>query len=519
MQNIEKRILWVDDEVELLEPHLLFLRQRGYQVDTTSNGDDALEMVRRRPYDLVLLDEQMPGRRGLEVLTLIRREEPHARVVMVTKSEEDRTLEEAIGRRVDEYLVKPASPRQVLSVVTRLLEGPQLRQQRAAQDFAARFADLSRAKDEAATWTDYFRLFSELVDWDLRLEEAGERGLLDSVRSLLVDLRREFGAYVRREYGGWLRTADPGGRPPLSVDVVRKWLAPRLGRGPVLFMVIDCLRLDQWRALRPSLAPLFDMEEELYASILPTATPYARNALFSGRFPDDIARAWPDWWETDEGSLNAFEDELFRQHLRELTGRDVPVHYEKIFTDEGAEELIARVRNALRGEGVVSLVFNFIDLLTHGRSESSLLMEVARDEPALRALTRQWFERSAALRILRDAAAAGVEVVLTSDHGSILCERPVTVYARRDATSNLRYKFGQDLRAEQPGAVLSVSDASELRFPPGRLATNYLIALEDYFFVYPTKLREYQARYRGSFLHGGATPEEMVLPVALLRPR
>ena len=517
---MEKRILWVDDEVELLEPHLLFLRQRGYEVDTTTNGDDALELIRRRPYDLVLLDEQMPGRRGLEVLGLIRREEPHARVVMVTKSEEDRTLEEAIGRRVDEYLVKPASPRQVLSVVTRLLEGSQLRQQQAAQDFAARFLALSREKDEATTWEQYFALYSELTDWDLRLTDAAETGLVDSVRSLMTDLRREFGEYIRRSYPGWVSKERPSPeRPPLSTDVVRKWVRPRLGAGPLVFVIIDCLRLDQWRALRPLLAPIFDIEEELYASILPTATPYSRNALFSGKFPDAIAKARPEWWTTEEGSLNAFEDDLFRDHLRELTGRDVPIHYEKVFTDEGAEDLISRVRGALKSNAVISLVFNFVDLLIHGRSESSLLMEVARDVTGLRALTRQWFERSAAFRILRDAAAAGAEVVLTSDHGSILCERPVTVFARRDATANLRYKFGQDLRAESPSAVFAVNDESALRFPPGRLATNYLIGLEDYFFVYPTKLREYQARYRGSFLHGGASPEEMILPVATLRPR
>jgi DNA-binding response OmpR family regulator len=519
MHTAERRILWVDDEVDLFEPHLLFLRERGYHVDTTSNGDDALEMVRRSPYDLVLLDEQMPGRRGLEVLAVIRQEKPHARVVMVTKSEDDGTMEEAIGRRVDEYLVKPASPRQVLSVVTRLLEGTQLRQQRAAQDFAARFLDLSARKDAARTWEDYFALYSELVDWDLRLDEAREAGLLDSVRSLLVDLRREYGTFVQAHYGEWLKGGEGSDRPALSTDVVRRWLLPTLGDRAVLFVVIDCLRLDQWRAIQPVVATLFDVQEELYASILPTATPYSRNALFSGLFTDELARLRPDWWETEEGSLNAFEPELFRDHLRKLTGRDVPVHYEKVFTDDDADELVARVKHAMRGPGVVSLVFNFVDLLTHGRSESSLLMEVARDEPALRALTRQWFERSAALRILRHAAAAGVDVVLTSDHGSILCERPVTVYARRDATSNLRYKFGQDLRAEQPSAVIAVNDESVLRFPPGRLATNYLIALEDYFFVYPTKLREYQARYRGSFLHGGATPEEMVLPVAVLRAR
>ncbi len=513
-----RQILWVDDEVQLLEPHLLFLQQRGYEVDTATNGDDALELLEGTSYDLILLDEQMPGRSGLDLLRLLRRDEPHLKVVMVTKSEEDHTMQEAIGRRVDDYLVKPASPRQVLSVITRLLEGSQLRQQRAAQDFAGRFVELSADKDRAESWKDYFRIFSELVDWDLRLEEAGEEGLLDSVRSLRTDLRREFGVHIKREYGRWLRT-DSDQRPPLSTDIIRRWLVPGLDDRPVMFVIIDCMRLDQWRLLRPLLTESFDMEEELYASILPTATPYSRNAIFSGKFPDDVARERPGWWEQEEGSLNAFEDELFRDQLVRLVGREVPVHYEKIFSDEGADDLAARVRHALRSPGVVSLVFNFVDLLTHGRSESSLLMEVAPDVSGLRALTRQWFERSAALRILRDAAAEGVRVILTSDHGSILCQRPVTVYARRDATSNLRYKFGQDLRAEQPQAVLAVNDESELRFPTGRLSTNYLVALEDYFFVYPTKLREYQARYRGSFLHGGASPEEMILPIVTMTPR
>jgi CheY-like chemotaxis protein len=514
-----KRILWIDDEVESFEPHLLFLRQRGYHVDTTTNGDDALDIAREQRYDLVLLDEQMPGRRGLDVLAELRREAPHARVVMVTKSEEDRTLVEAIGRRVDEYLVKPASPRQVLSVVTRLLEGQQLQQQRAAQDFAARFSVLSRMRDEARSWQDFFAVYDELVAWELRLEEAGERGLVDSVTSLLLDVRRAFGAYVARVYGSWTDELAQD-RPTLSTDLVAKHVVPSLPEGaPLLFMIIDCMRLDQWRVIRPLLTTEFDISEELYCSILPTATPYARNAIFSGQYPDTIARNHPGWWGTDEGSLNAFEDRLLREQLLHLTGRDVAVHYEKVFTDSESDELVARVRTALRGEGVIATVFNFVDLLTHGRSESAILMEVARDVPALRALTRQWFERSAAYRILREAAARRIPVVLTTDHGSIHCERPVTIYARRDATSNLRYKFGQDLRAEQSSAVFAIKDRRALRFPPGAMTTNYLLALEDYFFVYPTKLREYQARYRGSFLHGGVSPEEMILPVATLIPR
>ena len=518
MAVIPRRILWIDDEVELFEPHLLFLRQRGYEVDTTTNGDDALDLARAQSYDLVLLDEQMPGRRGLDVLGELRREEPHARIVMVTKSEEDRTMVEAIGRRVDDYLVKPTTPRQVLSVVTRLLEGQQIRQQRAAQDFASRFAQLSRMRAEAESWEHYFAVYDELVDWDLRLNQAGERGLADTVNALLSDLRRDFGMHVSKVYGDWLNGA--ASRPPLSVDVVRRAVLPNLERGrPLLFVIIDCMRLDQWRTIRPLLGRDFDIEESLYSSILPSATPYSRNAIFSGQFPDDIVAERPEWWELEKGSLNAFEDELLREQLYRLTGRDVPVHYEKVFTDADGDDLVARVRRALRGEGVVAVVFNFVDMLTHGRSESAILMEVARDVEALRSLTKQWFERSSAARVLREAAAARAVTVLTTDHGSIHCERPVTVFARRDATANLRYKFGQDLRAEERSAVFSVNDEKALRFPPGRLATNYLFAMEDYFFVYPTKLREYQARYRGSFLHGGISPEEMVLPLAVLTPR
>ena len=515
-----KRILWVDDEVDLLKPHLLFLQARGYHVDAIPNGDDALELLRERPYDLVLLDEQMPGRRGLEVLEILRRNDPHQRVVMVTKSEEDHTMTEAIGRRVDDYLVKPTSPRQVLSVVTRILEGSSIRQQRVAQDFAGRFQELSRRAQDADTPDDFTAAYTEMVDWDIRLTDSGETGLLDTLRVMMVDLRRDFGTWAVREYPRWMR--GTGDRPTLSVDLVRDFLVPKLGDDPVYFVVLDCMRLDQWRTIAPLLAEDFDIEEAYHYSILPTASPYARNAIFSGLFPDEIARQRPGWWDSsdDEGSLNAFEDELLAEQLERLTGRRVPVHYEKIFSDRQGEQVKARVSSAAKTPGsVIALVFNFVDLMTHGRSESPILMEVARDEAALRGLTRSWFERSTAYQVLRAAAAQGHKVVFTTDHGSILCQRPATVFARKDATSNLRYKFGQDLRMEDPSTALATTDARDLRLPGGRMGTTYIITLDDYYLVYPTKLREYQARYRNSFLHGGISPEEMIVPVASLTPR
>lgn len=515
-----KRILWVDDEIDLLRPHLLFLQARGYHVDAIANGDDALTLLKDNPYDLVLLDEQMPGRRGLEVLEILRRQDPYAKVVMVTKSEEDHTMTEAIGRRVDDYLVKPTSPRQVLSVVTRILEGSSIRQQQTAQDLAARFPGLAAKVHEAASADDFARAYTELTDWHLRLQSAGEQGLTDTVHSLMGDLRRAFGQFVVREYPRWMRGAQD--RPVLSVDLVELFLLPWLGDEPVYFVVLDCMRLDQWRAMTPLLADFFEIEERYHYSILPTATPYARNAIFSGNFPDDIARKNPGWWDAsdDEGSLNAFEDRLLVSQLRRLTKRTVPVHYEKIFSDREADQVRARVRSALKIPGsVIALVFNFVDLMTHGRSESPILMEVAKDEAALRDLTRAWFERSTAFNVLKGAARAGHRVILTTDHGSILCQRPATVFARKDATANLRYKFGQDLRVEHADTALVTKQEADLRLPGGRLGMTYAVALEDHFFVYPTKLREYQARYRNSFLHGGISPEEMIVPVACLTPR
>ena len=517
-----KRILWVDDEIDLLKPHLIFLQARGYHVDAVPNGDDALALLREESYDLVLLDEQMPGLRGLEVLEILRREDPHARVVMVTKSEEDETMTEAIGRRVDDYLVKPTSPRQVLSVVTRILEGSSIHQQQVAQDFAARFQRLSRKRDEADSADGFAEVYAELVDWHIRLESSGDGGLLASVEALTVDLRRDFGEWMVREYPRWMREPDAD-RPELSVDVVRNHLVPLLGEDPVLFVVLDCMRLDQWRVIAPLLAPYFEIEEGLHYSILPTATPYARNAIFSGQFPNRIAKDRPAWWDRndDEGSLNDFEDELLAEQLKRLTGHDYPIHYEKIFTDRESEQVRARINAALKTDRtVVALVFNFVDLMTHGRSESPILMEVAKDESALRSITRSWFERSTAFAVLREAAASGYRVIFTTDHGSIHCLRPTTVYARRDATSNLRYKFGHDLRAEDPRTVFSTTDPADLRLPRGdRLGQTYLLALEDHFMVYPTKLREYQNRYRGSFLHGGISPDEVIVPVAKLVPK
>ncbi|MBI1966458.1 MAG: response regulator [Gemmatimonadetes bacterium] len=516
-----KSILWVDDEVEGLAPHRRFLESQGFAVAQAAHGDDALALLRRQPYSVVLLDEQMPGRRGLELLGEIRAIDPAMPVVMVTQSEDEVTMREAIGVEVDDYLVKPVHPRQILSVVTRLLEGDRIRQQRLSRDFVTRFRELEARRGTALGWREWAELVAELAQWEVRLAAANEPGLCEALRNLQVSLRKDFTEFMRRNYSKWLASPE-GDRPPLSADVGAEFLVPVLqNSGRVLFLLIDCLRLDQWAALRDLITPLFDVEESHYYSILPTATPFARNAIYSGLFPMEIAARHPDWWGSaaDEESLNAHEAELLTEQLAELVGKPVPVRYEKIFTAADGADLLRRLPAHLAQDGVTALVFNFVDQLTHGRSESAILYEVARDADALRGLTRTWFERSPVLAALQEAERRGVPVLLTTDHGSIHCESPTTVYAKRDATANLRYKFGEDLRAEHPEEAILVEDLKAWGLPALGLGVRLLLATEDRFFVYPTKLREYQARYRGSFLHGGVSPEEVILPVALLTPR
>ena len=516
-----KSILWVDDEVEGLAAHRRFLEAQGFTVACAAHGDDALALLRRQPYSVVLLDEQMPGRRGLELLPEIRAIDAGVPVVMVTQSEEEATLREAIGVAVDDYLVKPVHPRQILSVITRLLEGDRIRQQRLARDFVTRFRELEGRRGASLAWREWIELVAELARWEVRLSACNEPGLSEALRTLQQSLRADFAEYVRHHFPRWLASPE-GDRPPLSVDVVSEFVVPVLqAEGRVLFIVVDCLRLDQWVVLRDLLTPLFEVEESHYYSILPTATPFARNAIFSGLFPMEIAARHPEWWAqpSDEESLNAHEAGLLLEQLQELVGKPVPVRYEKLFSAGEGGELLRRLPAHLAQEGVTALVFNFIDQLTHGRSESAILYEVARDAAALRGLTRTWFERSPVLAALQEAERRGVSVLLTTDHGSIHCETPATVYAKRDATANLRYKFGEDLRAEHPEAAITVEDLKAFGLPGMGLGVRLLLATTDRFFVYPTKLREYQARYRGSFLHGGVTPEEMILPVALLTPR
>ncbi len=512
----ERKILWVDDEIELLRPHIIFLQERGYSVTPVTNGEDAICLIKQQPFDVVLLDEMMPGSDGLAVLSRIREIDANLPVVMVTKKEEEELMEEAIVKKATDFLTKPVNPSQILSVCKRILDAKQIREERVAQEYAFAATRIRSTLSGPMHWREWIEIYVTISRWDIEIEALRDPGL----RQLHNDLKREcnvrFAKYIEQNYPLWLAGRDA---PPLSVDVVPRFLDPVLKDNQrVFFIVIDCMRLDHWFSLEPLLSEFFTINRNYYYSILPTATPYSRNAIFSGLFPQELARRYPDVWgmdKDDEQSLNRYEHQLLDDQLKKLGFSLRRTRYVKVFDAIKAGDLTRRLPS-FGSVPLVSMVFNFVDLLVHGRSKSEILYQIAPDEAAFRSLTKSWFTHSSLLEMLRSLARTDAVVVLTSDHGSVLSRRANVVYGDRHTSVSLRYKYGNSLNCDSRGAIL-IKDPEEFRLPQFSPATNFIFAKEDYFLVYPTGFHEYERKYRESFQHGGISLEEMILPVVVMK--
>jgi len=538
MAPIERKILWADDEIELLRPHILFLEEKGYRVTPVSNGDDAVACAAREKFDAVLLDETMPGRGGLETLEAIKERDPSLPVVLVTKNEAESLMDEAIGRRISDYLLKPVRPTQIFLALKRLLDGDRLHETRLARDYVAELAKARAEAGVAVDWRRWIEIHLRSAQWDVELDAAGDPGLRQAHADQRRELNVEFCQYVESTYEKWVRpgvrpgagTADGGNgdavpagtRPPMSVDVIERWVMPHLRAGKrVTLVIIDCMRLDQWLTVEPILRQFFDITLDHQISILPTATPYSRNAIFSGLFPDEIQKEFPEYWQEisgDERSKNRYERQLLEKLLERHDISTAPgLKYIKISNTEEASHVR---RNVVTFQNIplVAMVFNFLDMLTHGRSESDLLRELAPDESAFRSVMRSWFSHSALFESLRWLSKQDSVVVITTDHGAVLSRRSSLVYGNRETSTNLRFKFGGNLGCDTRAAV-HVKDPTRFRLPADSLNKHYIVAKEDFYFVYPTKFHEYEGRYRGSFQHGGISLDEMILPVATLLPR
>ena len=523
MSNLKGKILWIDDEIELLRSHIIFLEQKGYKVETVTNGDDAIEFLKERgnEIDLIFLDEIMPGRGGLQTLVEIKELYPNIPVVMITKNEEESLMEEAIGHKISDYLTKPVNPSQVLMMCKKYIEAGKIKREKLASEYLRGFQAISSALMTDLDYIDWIEIYLRLTKWDIELDEHPELGLRETLFEQKRQCNIAFSKFIEKNYPEWMEMEND--RPVLSPEVIDRFVIPELEDGyNVVFFVVDCMRLDQWVVMEKELHDFYVIDRDYYYSILPTATPYSRNAIFSGFYPIEIEKIFPELWEKgsdEEKSRNKYEKQ-FLESLLERRGFRFKnkIKYFKIIDPDFGKGVEQNILSYAQGP-LTAIVINFVDMLAHSRSDSTVIRELASDESAYRAVTRTWFIHSSFFRMLKLLSTRkNVRVIVTTDHGSIRALRGSKVLADREAATNLRYKYGRNLKCDEKEAVL-VENPETYKLPRRGVAINYIIAKEDYYFVYPTEYHHYLNLYRDTFQHGGISMEEMIIPVVKLTPK
>ena len=506
-------LLWVDDEIEQLRAHLLFLEKKGYEVVTVSNGTDAIDQCRERSFDLVLLDEQMPGLSGLETLQRIKQLQPALPVVMVTKSEEENIMEQAIGQKIADYLIKPVNPNQILLTLKKNIHRREIETEVTQSQYQQNFQQIAMQIMDCRTWQDWTEVYRRLVHWELQLSST------DSSMTEMLQMQKEeanlgFAKFVKAHYLDWIGTGKEA--PLMSHRVFKEKIFPLLTAGEKVFLVVlDNFRYDQWRMLSQQLGDQFDIDEALYCSILPTATQYARNAIFSGLMPDQIARMFPDLWvdEDEEEGKNLNEAPLIQTQLERYRRRNT-FSYHKVNNSQDADRLMQQM-NQLGKNDLNVVVFNFIDMLSHARTESRMVRELANNESAYRSITLSWFRHSVIADFFRQLAQTDFKVIVTTDHGSIRCTKPVKIVGDRNTNTNLRYKLGKNLSYSDKDLFV-IREPQKAQLPSPNLSTSYVFAVGDSFFAYPNNYNYYVSYYRDTFQHGGISLEEMMIPIVTL---
>lgn len=508
------KILWADDEIDLLRPHIMLLDEKGYHVKTVTNGNDALEAFKKEPFDLVFLDENMPGMTGLETLAMLKALNPGTPMVLVTKNEEEHLMEEAIGSKIDDYLIKPVNPKQILLTIKKLTENKRLVSEKTTMAYQQDFRLLGTTLNEDLGHEEWTDAYKKLIYWELSLEKLEDSGMHEILTMQKSEANIQFSKFIERNYLNWLKNPDTG--PILSHQLFTKKVLPQLAQDkPTFFILIDNLRYDQWRVLNEVITEYFRLEDESsYYSILPTATQYARNAIFSGLTPLEMERQHPELWQNDEdeGGKNMHEDAFLSHQIKRVLRKECKYSYHKILTLDQGKDVTENLPN-LMGNQLNVLVYNFVDMLSHARTDMAMIRELANDEAAYRSLTLSWFEHSPLLDTLKWLSQKKVKVILTTDHGTIRVKRASKVIGDRNTNTNLRYKQGKNLNFIAKD-VFHIKNPQEASLPKLHVSSSFIFAKDDSYFVYPNNYNHFVNYFYETFQHGGISLEEIIIPFA-----
>jgi CheY-like chemotaxis protein len=513
------KILWTDDEIDLLRPHILFLESKGYEVSTASNGSDAVKLVKEEDFDLIFLDENMPGLSGIETLQKILEVRSSTPVVMITKSEEEEIMDAAIGSKISDYLIKPVNPKQILLSIKKNIDTKKLVTSKTTSDYQAEFRNLSMQMAFAADFTEWSEIYKRLLHWELGLNIAEDSGMSEVFQAQKLEANTEFSKFIKNNYLKWL---DPSAtsKPLLSHNIFKNVIFPELQLSKKLVVIlIDNMRFDQWRVIQPLINESYQTKkEQVFCSILPTSTQYARNAIFAGLMPAAIQKLYPECWLNDdeEGNKNEFEMKLLAGQMQR-NGIKAKMYYEKIFNNKMGEKVVENLSNILQNDLII-LVYNFVDMLSHANTEMNMVRELASNDAAYRSLTLSWFQHSQMIELVRELAKKNIQVMLTTDHGTIRVNHPVKVVGDKTTSKNLRYKLGKNL-SYNAKEVFEITNPEKAQLPKSTVSSRYIFAISNDFLAYPNNFNHYVKYYTNTYQHGGVSMEEMLLPLVSLSPR
>ena len=513
------KILWADDEIDLLKPHIFFLKEKGFEVLEAKSGDDALEILEEEDHvDIVFLDENMPGLTGLETLQRIKSKNPTLPIIMITKSEEEEIMESAIGGQISDYLIKPVNPHQILLSIKKNLDVKKLVSEKTTANYQQEFRNIGMRLGDRLDNDEWIELYQDLVHWEIQLEKSGDDSMKEVFAMQKSEANAQFSKHVEKNYVEWI--SDEEEAPMMSHRLLAEKVFPLIdNKNPLFLVVIDNLRYDHWKMIRPLLEDYFRIDtEEAYYGILPTATQYARNAMFAGMMPSEIEKRYPKLWlnENDEGGKNMHEQDFLEGNLKS-EGKDVKVSYNKITNLANGKKLLQNLPNLMNNDLNV-IVYNFVDMLSHARTEMEVIRELADDEAAYRSIAKSWFEHSALFEMMKVMADKGCKVAVTTDHGSIRVSEPTKVVGDRNTNTNLRYKVGKSLQYAKKD-VLEVNNPGDAGLPKLNVSSTFIFAKEDKFFAYPNNYNYYVGYYRDTFQHGGISLEECLIPFVVLNPK